>query len=81
MDRGAWWATVPGVTRVGHDLATKPPPPVIRILRQQQQKKVFSSWSKATLSKYGPLGFSFLGIFSSNKLQVTVRFRLSRFYG
>ena len=27
MDRGAWWATVYGVARVGHDLATKPPPP------------------------------------------------------
>ena len=27
MDRGACWATVYGVTRVGHDLATKPPPP------------------------------------------------------
>jgi len=25
MDRGAWWATVPGITGVGHDLATKPP--------------------------------------------------------
>ena len=24
MDRGAWWATVHGVVRVGHDLATKP---------------------------------------------------------
>ena len=24
MDRGAWQATVHGVTRVGHDLATKP---------------------------------------------------------
>ena len=23
-DRGAWWATVHGVTRVGHDLTTKP---------------------------------------------------------
>ena len=22
---GAWWATVHGVARVGHDLATKPP--------------------------------------------------------
>ena len=30
-DRGALWATVLGVTRVGHDLATKsPPPPQIR---------------------------------------------------
>ena len=27
MDRRAWWATVHGVTRVGHHLATKPPPP------------------------------------------------------
>ena len=26
-DRGAWRATVHAVTRVGHDLATKPPPP------------------------------------------------------
>ena len=24
MDRGAWWATVHGVARVGHDLETKP---------------------------------------------------------
>ena len=24
MDRGAWWATVYGVARVGHNLATKP---------------------------------------------------------
>ena len=27
MDRGAGQATVRGVTRVGHDLVTKPPPP------------------------------------------------------
>ena len=27
MDRGAWQATVHGVTRVRHDLATKSPPP------------------------------------------------------
>ena len=26
MDRGAWRATVHGVARVRHDLATKPPP-------------------------------------------------------
>jgi len=26
MDRGAWRATVHGLARVGHDLATKPPP-------------------------------------------------------
>ena len=29
MDIGAWWAAVHGVTRVGHDLATKPLPPSI----------------------------------------------------
>ena len=23
MDRGAWWATVHGVAKVGHDLVTK----------------------------------------------------------
>ena len=27
MERGAWQATVHGVTRVGHDLGAKPPPP------------------------------------------------------
>jgi len=31
MDRGAWWATVHGVTRVGHDLVTTPPPPPLCI--------------------------------------------------
>ena len=29
-DRGAWQATVHGVTRVGHDLVTKPPPPRLK---------------------------------------------------
>ena len=28
MDRGAWRATVRGVTRVGHCLAMKPPPTI-----------------------------------------------------
>ena len=28
MYKGAWQATVHGVTRVRHDLATKPPPPL-----------------------------------------------------
>ena len=27
MDKGAWLATVDGIARVGHDLASKPPPP------------------------------------------------------
>ena len=29
MDKGAWWAAVHGLARVGHDLATKPLPPYI----------------------------------------------------
>ena len=29
MLRGAWWATVHGVTRVGHNIASKSPPPII----------------------------------------------------
>ena len=29
MDRGAWQSIVHGVTRVRHDLATKPPPPPV----------------------------------------------------
>ena len=29
MDRGAWEATVHGVTRVGHNLATKSSPPTM----------------------------------------------------
>ena len=28
MERGAWWDTVHGVTRIGHNLVTKPSPPV-----------------------------------------------------
>ena len=38
MDRGVWWATVHGIARVRHDLATKPPPPVpVRPSEGQQE--------------------------------------------
>ena len=40
MDRGAWQATVPGVARVGHNLATKPPPP-----RQDPNENQILEWS------------------------------------
>ena len=30
MDRGAWKATVRGIARIGHDLATKPLPPRVK---------------------------------------------------
>ena len=35
MDQGAWSATVHGVARVRHDLATKPPPPLNLVLETQ----------------------------------------------
>ena len=39
MDRGAWQATVHGVTkRVGHDLATKQPPPPQK--NDEQEKEI-----------------------------------------
>ena len=31
MDRGAQWAIIHGVTRIRHDLVTKPPPPLTTI--------------------------------------------------
>ena len=31
MDRGAWWATVHGVARIGHRLVTKPPPYIYKL--------------------------------------------------
>ena len=36
MDRGAWQATVHGVARVTHDLATKPPLPKLGAGREQK---------------------------------------------
>ena len=32
MDRGAWWATVHGVSRVRHNWVTKPPSPVLSFI-------------------------------------------------
>ena len=40
MDRGAWRATVHGVARVGHDLATKPPPPVCHHITSHLSKNL-----------------------------------------
>ena len=47
MDRGAWQATVHGVTRVRHDLVTKLPPPFLapefyKLLSGTQERFVFN---------------------------------------
>ena len=47
MDRGAWQATVHGVTRVGHDLGTKPPPSQA-ILQKSVRISLLSSFLKMT---------------------------------
>ena len=38
MDRGAWQATVHGVSRVGHDLVSKPPPPPPQITESRNNR-------------------------------------------
>ena len=40
MNRGAWQATVHGVTIVGHNLMTKPPPPRETKYMPKKKKKV-----------------------------------------
>ena len=47
MDRGAWRASVHGVARVGHDLATKPPPYIYThgyiYMKTQANKRLFKA--------------------------------------
>ena len=45
MDRGAWRATARGVTRVGHNLATKPLPP------PPPSKNIYSWQTTITINK------------------------------
>ena len=45
MDRGAWWATVHGVARVGHNFATKSPPPLVEDFAFQCRGYWLNSWS------------------------------------
>ena len=39
VDRGAWQATVHGVTRVVHNLVTKPPPPYMCLIISKNFRK------------------------------------------
>ena len=43
MDRGAWWATVHGVARVGDNLVTKPPSPQFQALNYKLINNHFSN--------------------------------------
>ena len=43
MDRGAWQATVHGVTRVGHDLATKERKRVLSLTCLQDPGLIYTS--------------------------------------
>ena len=52
VDRGALQSTVHGVTRVRHDLATKPPPPPVFLpgeSRGQRSLMGYSTWSRKEL--------------------------------
>ena len=55
MDKGTWPATVPGVSRVGHDLATIPPPLIQFIVdiskENQESKKKFVVFKGTTTLK------------------------------
>ena len=57
MDRGVWQAAISGITKVGHDLATKPPPPLLKAmlfsyLKKKKKKKAF------LLLKYWSISFT-----------------------
>ena len=69
MDRGAWWATVHGVARVGPDLVIKPAPPPTtsshvkesvlphcRLLPGPNERHL--DRSKAVIAVFSPVGFS-----------------------
>ena len=53
IDRAAWQATVHGVTRVGHDLATKPPAPEAKKIYCLDLKSVVSSIPCLSVKKNG----------------------------
>ena len=44
MDRGAWWATVHGVTRVEHDLVTRPHRSHSWCLMEEKEKTNHWNW-------------------------------------
>ena len=65
MGREAWQATVHGVTRVGHDLVTKPPPPLLYM----HAKWLESCTTFCDPVDCSPLGSSVHGIFQATILE------------
>ena len=57
MDRGAWQATVHGIPRVGHDLATKPRPPCSLVFSEEMRQVLCLTVA------FSPHGFCFLPSF------------------
>ena len=45
-DRGTWQASVHGVTRVGHDIVTKPPPPPLSVKGLAAQCEEAEAWRR-----------------------------------
>ena len=52
MDRGAWWATVHGVAKVGHNLATKRKAKLSFVRIQEQKLSKINLQNKNGLNKY-----------------------------
>ena len=51
MDRGAWQSTAHGVTRVGHDLLTKPPCIYVQSKNDTDEQICRESWLKTQHSE------------------------------
>ena len=70
MDGGAWQAVVPGVARVGHDLATKPPP----LLCRHYTLIKLSLWNNSSRPNKHFNFFFFLTQFEAFRILVLQRF-------
>ena len=65
IDKGAWWATVYGVTRVRHDSVAKPPP----------SHCIWSLVSLPYCNSLFPILFNKICLAAFNKCQMTFRFK------
>ena len=65
MDGGAWWVTVHGVTRVGHDLATKPPPHMYPSSHLEKRKNFALNVNNSSLEKLEEDPYFRMQVFSS----------------